>query len=58
MLAAHEFATDSDKNYLLSRIVGTVTQYEVGQHTAPVGAGSARSPSSSGSGPPARRASR
>lgn len=39
MLAAHEFATDSDKNYLLSRIVGTVTQYEVGQHTAPVGAG-------------------
>lgn len=39
MLAAHEFATDSDKNYLLARIVGPVTQYEVGQHTAPVGAG-------------------
>ena len=39
MLAAHEFATDSDKNYLLSRIVGPVTQYAVGQHTAPVGAG-------------------
>ncbi|WP_263090899.1 helix-turn-helix transcriptional regulator [Curtobacterium sp. RIT-PI-V] len=39
MLAAHEFATDSDKNYLLSRIVGPVTQYDVGQHTAPVGAG-------------------
>lgn len=39
MLAAHEFATDSVKNYLLSRIVGPVTQYEVGQHPAPAGAG-------------------
>ncbi|WP_144712066.1 YafY family protein [Curtobacterium pusillum] len=39
MLAAHEFATDSDKNYLLSRIVGPVAQYEVGQHPAPAGAG-------------------
>ncbi|OIH98644.1 MULTISPECIES: YafY family protein [unclassified Curtobacterium] len=38
MLAAHEFATDSDKNYLLSRIVGPVSQYAVGQHTAPAGA--------------------
>ncbi|WP_439691596.1 helix-turn-helix transcriptional regulator [Curtobacterium sp. SP.BCo] len=39
MLAAHEFASSSDKNYLLSRIVGPVTQYEVGQHPAPAGAG-------------------
>ncbi len=39
MLAAHEFATDSEKNYLLSRIVGPVAQYEVGQHPAPAGAG-------------------
>jgi proteasome accessory factor B len=39
MLAAHEFATDSDKNYLLSRIVGPVVPYEVGQHPAPAGAG-------------------
>lgn len=39
MLAAQEFATDSVKNYLLSRIVGPVTQYEVGQHPAPAGAG-------------------
>jgi proteasome accessory factor B len=39
MLAAHEFATGGEKNYLLSRIVGPVTQYEVGQHPAPVGAG-------------------
>ncbi|GAA1492630.1 helix-turn-helix transcriptional regulator [Curtobacterium herbarum] len=39
MLAAHEFATDSDKNYLLARIVGPVTQYEVGQHPAPPEAG-------------------
>jgi len=39
MLAAHEFATDSVKNYLLSRIVGPVAQYAVGQHPAPAGAG-------------------
>lgn len=39
MLAAHEFATGGEKNYLLSRIVGPVVQYEVGQHPAPVGAG-------------------
>ena len=39
MLAAHEFVTDSVKNYLLSRIVGPVAQYEVGQHPAPAGAG-------------------
>ncbi|WIB66047.1 WYL domain-containing protein [Curtobacterium sp. MCBD17_035] len=39
MLAAHEFATDSDKNYLLSRVVGPVTTYEVGQHEAPADAG-------------------
>jgi len=39
MLTAHEFATDSEKNYLLSRIVGPVAQYEVGQHPAPAGAG-------------------
>jgi proteasome accessory factor B len=39
MLAAHEFASGSDKNYLLSRIVGPVTPYEVGQHPAPAGAG-------------------
>lgn len=38
MLAAHEFATSSDKNYLLSRIVGPVSQYEVGRHPAPSGA--------------------
>ena len=39
MLAAHEFATGSEKNYLLSRIVGPVTQVEVGRHPAPAGAG-------------------
>jgi proteasome accessory factor B len=39
MLAAHEFATDSVKNYLLSRIVGPVTTYEAGRHPAPAGAG-------------------
>lgn len=39
MLAAHEFVTDSVKNYLLSRIVGPVAQYAVGQHPAPAGAG-------------------
>lgn len=39
MLAAHEFATRSEKNYLLSRIVGPVTQFAVGQHPAPADAG-------------------
>jgi predicted DNA-binding transcriptional regulator YafY len=39
MLAAHEFATRSEKNYLLARIVGPVTQYEVGRHPAPADAG-------------------
>ncbi|MBT2503151.1 YafY family protein [Curtobacterium sp. ISL-83] len=39
MLTAHEFATDSVKNYLLSRIVGPVSQYEVGRHPATPGAG-------------------
>lgn len=39
MLAAHEFSTGSEKNYLLSRIVGPVSQYAVGQHPAPAGAG-------------------
>ncbi|WIB75948.1 WYL domain-containing protein [Curtobacterium sp. MCPF17_002] len=39
MLAAHEFSTGGTKNYLLSRIVGPVAQYEVGQHPAPAGAG-------------------
>ncbi|WP_253206257.1 helix-turn-helix transcriptional regulator [Curtobacterium aetherium] len=39
MLAAHEFATRSEKNYLLSRIVGPVTQSAVGQHPAPADAG-------------------
>ncbi|MGN7189570.1 helix-turn-helix transcriptional regulator [Curtobacterium sp. SAFR-003] len=39
MLAAHEFATDSVKNYLLSRIVGPVTAHHAGQHPAPAGAG-------------------
>ncbi|SBN63531.1 proteasome accessory factor B [Curtobacterium sp. 9128] len=39
MLAAHEPSTDSDKNYLLSRIVGPVTTYEPGRHPAPAGAG-------------------
>jgi len=39
MLAAHEFASGSEKNYLLSRIVGPVVQYEAGRHPAPAGAG-------------------
>ncbi|MEK6310019.1 MULTISPECIES: WYL domain-containing protein [Curtobacterium] len=39
MLAAHEFSTGGTKNYLLSRIVGPVSQYEVGRHPAPAGAG-------------------
>ncbi len=39
MLTAYEFATDSVKNYLLSRIAGPVSQYEVGRHPAPAGAG-------------------
>jgi predicted DNA-binding transcriptional regulator YafY len=39
MLAAHEFATSSEKNYLLSRIVGPVSTYDVGRHPAPAGAG-------------------
>ena len=39
MLTAHEFATDSEKNYLLSRIVGPVVPYEAGRHPAPAGAG-------------------
>lgn len=38
MLAAHEFDTGADKNYLLSRIVGPVTAFEVGRHPAPAGA--------------------
>ncbi|WIB58686.1 WYL domain-containing protein [Curtobacterium sp. MCLR17_007] len=39
MLAAHEPATGGDKNYLLSRIVGPVSQFGAGQHPAPAGAG-------------------
>ncbi|ROS73749.1 proteasome accessory factor B [Curtobacterium sp. PhB130] len=39
MLAAHEPSTGGDKNYLLSRIVGPVSQFESGQHPAPAGAG-------------------
>jgi proteasome accessory factor B len=39
MLTAHEPSTGGDKNYLLSRIVGPVTQFEAGQHPAPAGAG-------------------
>ncbi|OIH93623.1 YafY family protein [Curtobacterium sp. MCBA15_001] len=39
MLTAYEPSTDGVKNYLLSRIVGPVSQFAVGQHPAPAGAG-------------------
>jgi proteasome accessory factor B len=39
MLAAHEFATGSEKNYLLSRIVGPVAVSEAGRHEPPADAG-------------------
>ncbi|MFZ7088750.1 helix-turn-helix transcriptional regulator [Curtobacterium sp. RRHDQ10] len=39
MLAAFEMATGGTKNYLLSRIVGPVTTFQVGEHEPPADAG-------------------
>jgi proteasome accessory factor B len=38
MLSAHELATGIDKNYLLSRIVGPVSTFAVGEHVPPADA--------------------